>query len=71
MSPGPSKPCPVCGARLPVGALRGHVGSTRCMHTLHCDRDGKCVDEWRGPAALSLAAELEKLVRATPAQEGS
>lgn len=43
--------CPICGARIPVGAVRGHLGSVRCMATV--GRRGQLLN----PEQLALVAQ--------------
>lgn len=61
MTQGPRVECPVCGGTLPVGALRGHVGQTRCLLSF-VRRNRDFYDPKYGKEAYDLARQLDKVL---------
>ena len=53
----------MCGTSIGNSSIRSHVGSVRCVMKLHAN-GGVHADPWKGPAALALGEELERLVKA-------
>jgi hypothetical protein len=53
--------CPICGLNLPVGAIRGHIGQTRCL-VYFARRDKQFFDQMHGEQAFKLAMQLDAVI---------